>query len=76
MGLQVPLLVHKHVSAQALPYFPLGHTVGIHVDIHTVCYIALLQYDCKNINCVIIFNNNRRSKEFSFTIKFFRHIKI
>lgn len=49
MGLQVPLLVHKHVSAQALPYFPLGHTVGIHADIYTICYIALLQYDRKNI---------------------------
>lgn len=32
MGLQVPLLVHKQVSAQALPNFPLGHTVEIHAE--------------------------------------------
>lgn len=32
MGLQVPLLVHTQISAQAFPYLPLGHTDGTKTD--------------------------------------------
>lgn len=40
MGLQVPLLVQRHVSAQALPYFPPGHTVGVHGHINKISKLA------------------------------------
>ena len=34
MGLQVPLLVHRQVSAHALPNLPEGHTAHTHTHTH------------------------------------------
>lgn len=56
MGLQVPLLVQRQISAQALPYLPLGQTakhtkqniiLQNNPDLHIITY---MQRQVKSIN--------------------------
>lgn len=74
MGLQVPLLVQRQISAQALPYLPLGQTANHekpNMKTTPVCILSLTREDEKNPLTLwhlawtpseYIYGNGRRTK--------------